>query len=78
MDLVRPRNEPSFIIHHLLPLKLQVNMGGSRGGGDRGSETPWKIMLLYFSLDVLVQTYLEKQLDPLVQLLLEVGPYGPL
>ena len=34
--------------------------GGGGGGGDRGFRHPWKIL----SLEILVLTYLEKQLDP--------------
>ena len=34
--------------------------------------------LLYFSLEILVQISIEKQVDPWVQLLLDGGPYDPL
>ena len=58
---------------------LTVCMGGSREGTGGPVPQPLEIhKLIYISLEILVRTTPEKQLDPRVQLLLDEGSYGPL
>ena len=41
------------------------------GGGGRALDSPWEIMGLYVSLEIMLRTPLKKQLDPM-------GPMGPI